>query len=271
LIEGGADVDAQGGELKIRSPLMLAAERGYLWAARWLLDAGADIDAHSPDDGSTALDLAVASGHTQLVDLLEARGGRRSSDLVPSSAGSSPPALEIGGEPPSELSADALSWAYLVLQRMGEAGLCQGSEPPTGTETFRFVWVRTFDEPLMVRIEGPVEGSAVLTAAVLDGQGGYEFGLPGRRVTRELKPRRWRGFREAVAAASFWSLPAAVDPADTIVLDGSSWILEGRRNGACHVVWRLSPEAEGPSAEFRRLCRKLLDLAKLGRQARPVY
>lgn len=274
LIEGGADVDAQGGELRVQSPLMLAVEHGYPWAVRWLLDAGADADARREDDGRTALDIAVERGHRQLVALLEARGAQRSSVAEPSPpAAYSPPA---GFEISSELSADALSWSYLVLQRMAEPGLCQRSPAPApGTpdrgESFRFLWVRTFDEPLMVRVEGRADGSAVLTAAILDGQGGYEFGLPGHRVTRVVKPRRWRAFRELVEAASFWQLPAVARPFDTVVLDGASWALEGRRNGHCHVVWRYSPDPDGPWADFRRLCRTLLDLAKLGSKARPVY
>ncbi|MEE8522435.1 MAG: ankyrin repeat domain-containing protein [Thermoanaerobaculia bacterium] len=278
LIEGGADVDAQGGELRVQSPLMLAVERGYPWAVRWLLDAGADADARREDDGRTALDIAVEGGHTQLAALLEARGAHRSSATEPPPAAYLPPA---GFEVSPQLSADALSWSYLVLQRMGEPGLCERfavpapGTPDRGTpdrgESFRFLWIRTFDEPLMVRVDGRANGSAVLTAAILDGQGGYEFGLPGHRVTRVVKPRRWRAFRELVEAAAFWQLPAVARPFDAVVLDGASWALEGRRNGGCHVVWRYSPAPDGPWADFRRLCRMLLDLAKLGSTARPVY
>ncbi len=277
LIEGGADVDAQGsainaqgGEIRVQSPLMLAVEHGYPWAVRWLLDAGADVNARGAEDGRTALDIAVERGHTQLAELLKARGGRPTSGPDPA------PAPEVSPPPPgyeisAELSADALSWSHLVLQRMEEPGLCEPDAMPHRGESFRFLWIRTFDEPVLVRVDGLADGSAALTALVLDGQGGYDFGVPGRRVTRTLKPKRWRAFRERVEAASFWQLPAEARRTDVITLDGASWALEGRRGGDCNVVWRLSPDPDGPWGEFRELCRTLLDLAKLGSKARPVY
>jgi len=267
-LAAGADPDARKAQKDGPRPtaLMLAAAANRADIVQALLAGGADAGARGKD-GRTALDVAVESGHTRIAELLAARDARRAVEAAPPPAVYSPPA---GYETADELSAESLSWSRLVLQRMEEPGLCEDTAS-LAEESFRFLWIRTFDEPVMVRVEGGADGSAELTALVLDGQGGYDFGIPGRRVTRTVKPKHWRELREQAAAASFRQLPAEARETDTIVLDGASWALEERWDGGCHVVWRHSPEPDGPWAGFRRLCRTVLDLARLGARARPVY
>lgn len=70
LIEAGADVnvaDAGG-----HTPFHLAAEGGYLPIARALFGRGADAHAVDAED-RTPLARAVAKGHTEIVDLINAR------------------------------------------------------------------------------------------------------------------------------------------------------------------------------------------------------
>jgi len=59
----------------------------------------------------------------------------------------------------------------------------------------------------------------------------------------------------------FWALPAQVDNTDTIVLDGTDWLIEGVKGvkgGKCHVVSRYSsPLTDVVSAQF------LTNIAKL--------
>lgn len=63
-------------------------------------------------------------------------------------------------------------------------------------------------------------------------------------------------FRDSYAAG-FWQLPFAVDDG-SIVLDGATWTIEGRRDGRCHVVTRQSPE---PRDELRAFAETLIDLS----------
>ena len=69
LVDGGADVNAtqQGGW----TPLQAAAMHNQLDMVRSLLAAGAEV-AQQADDGKTAIGLAEAGGHDEMVKLLQA-------------------------------------------------------------------------------------------------------------------------------------------------------------------------------------------------------
>lgn len=72
LLNAGADVNAQysdGG-----TALMLAAQEGYINTVQVLLNAGADVNAQYKD-GVTALMLAAARGHATVVKVLLYEGG----------------------------------------------------------------------------------------------------------------------------------------------------------------------------------------------------
>lgn len=71
LVSQGMDVNSQG-KFGDGSPLDMAATRGHLRTARWLLDHGADVD----DRGGKGPPIASAStfGHLEMVELLIERG-----------------------------------------------------------------------------------------------------------------------------------------------------------------------------------------------------
>jgi ankyrin repeat protein len=79
LLAAGADPNASvagrlpSGEAVQVTPLVAAAARGQVEAARLLLDGGADLD-HANSDGTTPLMVAAQSGHLELLRLLLARG-----------------------------------------------------------------------------------------------------------------------------------------------------------------------------------------------------
>jgi ankyrin repeat protein len=77
LIESGADLNARSTASFARvPPLGTAVFVRSLPLVRLLLDAGADVNGEG-DGGFTALDTAVLNDDHQLVQELEARGGRR--------------------------------------------------------------------------------------------------------------------------------------------------------------------------------------------------
>lgn len=70
LIKHGADL-----ELGASTPLMEAAQEGHLELVRYLLEAGANVHAHT-QTADTALTYACENGHTDVADLLLQYGAR---------------------------------------------------------------------------------------------------------------------------------------------------------------------------------------------------
>jgi len=135
--------------------------------------------------------------------------------------------------PGSEFGIDEFrrEWYSHYLRAMGEPCLQCVSRYPV----YRFLWLRTFHHPVVVRIEKRKDGMH-LFAVELDGAGGYEPGLESRRIERVLSVREGKVFDEAVAIARVLDAP---DRRELVGLDGSEWIVEAR-DGAryqIHDVW----------------------------------
>jgi len=133
-------------------------------------------------------------------------------------------------------------WYSKHLYAMGEPSLWD-TQVPGAAEVYRFLWLRTFDAPIAVRVYlSRHDGSAQIEYKILSGQGGYEPGclVKGRR--RQLRGDEARFLRQEISGVAFWSL----DPTGAeIGVDGAMWVLEGRTSNAYRVVERWSPQ-EGP-------------------------
>jgi hypothetical protein len=139
------------------------------------------------------------------------------------------------------------------LRAMQEPSLSCGKS--TAESTYRFLWLRTFDHPISVRVE--VNGStSVLHAVELDGAGGYTPGKVLKRVERALSPAEQEELMAKLNGIRFWGMKTSIDDQG---VDGASWILEGVRDGRYHVVDRWSPE----SGDYREACLFFLELAGL--------
>jgi len=123
-------------------------------------------------------------------------------------------------------------------------------------ESYRFLWMRTFHHPVVIRIER-LGDKRMLIVKELDGAGGYN---PGKLIVNRIRPltkSEWDEFARRVAQACFWRMPIE----DSILgNDGASWILEGYRQGCYHLVNRWSP-ADG---DYRECCLYLLKISGLG-------
>lgn len=71
LRTGGSPNDVTGTG---QPPLCVAVSNGNIEIIRILLEAGADVDAHTRDGGETALHLAAKNGRSDIVDLIVAAG-----------------------------------------------------------------------------------------------------------------------------------------------------------------------------------------------------
>ena len=144
-------------------------------------------------------------------------------------------------------------WYSKHLRAMHEEPLYSADDG--SLESYRFLWLRSFNHPVAVRIWkcGSVR---FISVKELDGAGGYEPGKLKLDRKRELTPDEWREFMRHLDDSCYWQLPTREDDAG---LDGAQWIFEGVKGGRYHVVDRWSPE----SGSYRELCLYVLKLSGL--------
>lgn len=134
-------------------------------------------------------------------------------------------------------------WYSQHLAAMKAPSLSCGK--PAAAETYRFLWLRTFDRPASVKIT--MNGAdARIETIILSGAGGYEPGSIARRLERRLSAEERRRFAATIASTTYWTLPKNVKD---FGFDGAQWIIEARRGDDYHFVERWSPE-NGPVREL---------------------
>jgi hypothetical protein len=151
---------------------------------------------------------------------------------------------------------DVSSWAPQHLIAMKEPSLF--AQEKATREEYRFLWLRTFDKPIAIRIWSDAPG-AQMRVVRLSGAGGYDPGHIESDTTIKISPEDWKRFRDCIAKAQFWQMPTKQPLEEELGFDGSQWILEAREAAKYHVVDRWSPR-EGAYSDC---CRLLVTLAKL--------
>jgi hypothetical protein len=148
-------------------------------------------------------------------------------------------------------------WFGRHLRAMGELPI-HGSKQ--GTLVLRFLWLRTWDRPVVVRL---VKTSTwQLVAKQTDGQGGYEPGTVSREEHRVLTHSEGEELEARLEKLGFWELPSQ---RQRFGRDGARWVLEAAQADRYHVVNYWSPKG-GPLHDF---CLHLLGLTKL--DIEPIY
>ena len=142
-------------------------------------------------------------------------------------------------------------WYGKFLKAMKEPSLLDVTEK--NTEVYRFLWLRTFDHPISVRIEHDPSVTKLIFIE-MSGQGGYEPGKLIRRTEKPIDDEKWSSFLKLLDQADFWNLEKDKGIGGT---DGSEWVVEGFRDGRYHLVDRWSPD-EG---KYREFCTYLLKLS----------
>lgn len=127
------------------------------------------------------------------------------------------------------------------LRAVKEPPLCR-KPLPTHAESYRFIWIPTFLHPVFMRVDIQQDGTAVLRVETLSGKGGYDWGKVQTNTSRKLEPSEEETLFTTLADMGFWDLPARVEFEDpySVTVDGTAWVIEGVRNGACHAVSRYS-------------------------------
>lgn len=131
-------------------------------------------------------------------------------------------------------------WYSKHLKALEEPSLLQIAKR-SKAESYRFVWLRTFDHPVVVRVDIESSDSAELTTKVMSGAGGYEPGKLIENTSRPLMQQQTKKFLATIERLQFWKLPTH-EELETAGCDGAQWIIEGIKDGDYHVVDRWTPQ-----------------------------
>ena len=155
-----------------------------------------------------------------------------------------------------------------ILTQFEEPGMCSPEISVEAKESYRFLWLRSFNNPVLIRLVLDKTGSASLRYKELTREGPNIGELTENRSVDVRKLRRQElgdaELAESVldhfrrrAEESFWSLSYKVDDG-TVGVDGATWVIEGTKDGRCHLVSRWSPEE---TDGFRRLAEEMISFS----------
>ena len=130
------------------------------------------------------------------------------------------------------------------------------------TQIYRFTYLRTFDNPIVIGLENSKDTITVYWK-VSDGAGGYEPGKIIENMTKKLTMAEWEKFENKIKSTNFWNLPTTEK--ELLGEDGSQWILEGKKLGKYHVVDRWC------GGRIESLCKDLIELTDLKIEKDDMY
>lgn len=154
------------------------------------------------------------------------------------------------------------------LVKAYSSSLAAMQEPPLSsskdknTETYRFLWLRSFHEPVSIRLYR-VKNQNYMTVKQLPSSGIVQNGqtiFPKNLTINETRPvsdAEWERFQELLKKSDFWSMPT--EDGKLPGTDGARWLLEGIKFNKYHVVNRQSPE----QGDYREACIYLLRISGL--------
>ncbi|MEO6588386.1 MAG: hypothetical protein ABIP06_03570 [Pyrinomonadaceae bacterium] len=123
-------------------------------------------------------------------------------------------------------------------------------------EIYRFFWLRTFHNPIMIRLYR-IGDKKYIVAKQTDGRGGYETGKLVFNKTRQLSDEEWCKFIILLDQANFWT-KSKIDVSH-LANDGAFWNVEGVRDGRYYITGEQSPR----TGKFRDACIYLMRISGL--------
>jgi hypothetical protein len=126
-------------------------------------------------------------------------------------------------------------------------------------EVYRFTLLRTFDNPVAVRLQS--DGKDItLYSKVSNGASGYEPGEIILDTSIQVTKTEWNNFKSLISRTEFWRMPSNEDEKGG--RDGSEWILEGMSSSNYHWVSRWSPSQKDYS-HYMEACEYLISLSRI--------
>ena len=130
------------------------------------------------------------------------------------------------------------------------------------TKIYRFTYLRTFDNPIVIRLENHNDIVSIHWK-VSNGAGGYEPGEIIVNESMELTTKEWSLIENKINSIDFWTLPTT--ETEIMGTDGSQWILEGKYLGKYKVVDRWCGGA------ISVICKELINLTDLKIEKEKLY
>jgi hypothetical protein len=134
----------------------------------------------------------------------------------------------------------------------------------TSVETYRFLLLRTFHNPIVIRLEKSNNDYTVYWKESDGYSGGYSKGKVIEDGNKKVNREDWQEFQTLIDSVQFWSLTHEQNLLGT---DGANWILEGSTPSKYQVIDRWSPE----KGSFYNTCMFLLNLSDLKIEDEDLY
>lgn len=152
-------------------------------------------------------------------------------------------------------------WIKTQLEALHEPCLFNSARSQA-KDIYRFTWLRSFDPPVVVRIEKDKDKIMVYWKEGKGAGGYYPIGLKnsGERV---VSLSEWNEFMKIFSTVKFDELP---DEDYVLMIDGSSWILEKKSAKSFKAV-----ETNSPGEYFEKSCLFLLSLTDIKVRKEDTY
>ena len=133
-----------------------------------------------------------------------------------------------------------LASASQLLADLQEPSLLSSATNAT-VHSYRLLFLPGLANPVCVRIDVETNGTAIVSTKVVDASKTTQAKTVLKSdETIRLDPDRVRLFADALHRSTFWKAPSTQQ--EKAVLDGSTWIFEGVREGRYQIVKRDNPE-----------------------------
>lgn len=156
-------------------------------------------------------------------------------------------------------------WYSLMLYALQEPVL---KAYPYSLESYRFTWLRAFDNPVAIRFEERPDGEVFLYCRKVSGKSVDRPGIKIYDHKTRLSKKEWVKLKYYLSKFDFWYGSSGDCKSG---LDGSAWILEGKKGHKYQAVSRVSPKDNSADQAFVNVCEYLLSLSPLLKDDMEIY
>jgi len=162
---------------------------------------------------------------------------------------------------PNEFDTSGVSWYSKFLYALGEPLLFNRR---FDKEIYRFLWLSTFDKPVVIRIE-KTRDLFLLFGKTSSGAGGYSPGVLDNFEQMNISEEVWIKFLNLLNNINYWNLKNNGKPIDP---DGSTLILEGATPDKYQVLKCYNPSRGN---KIYQACNYFIELSGLNNKEKDKY